>query len=84
MVVYLDDQLWDEPDDEMYKEMLIYEYKDDGTIGNIEGKGNHDDIFMSTGIGLYVSQYEMELPVIISTPAQRVNVIHTRIESDIV
>jgi len=85
MIVYLDDQLWDEPDEDMYKEMLIYEYKDDGTIGNVTGKDNHDDIFMSTGIGLYVSQYEMELPVIIIIPKQHTKkILHIKNESDIV
>lgn len=62
LVVYVDDGLWDDPDKVMYEELRIYEKKDDGTFGNIRGKDNHDDVLMSTGIGLYISQYEMELP----------------------
>ena len=47
--------------------MTIYERHDDGSIGNVEGKdanGNdaHDDIVMSTGIGLYISQTKMAPP----------------------
>ena len=42
-------------------ELLIYERKEDGTLGNVDGKNNHDDIVMSTGIGLYVSQ-KMPVP----------------------
>lgn len=62
LVVYVDDGLWDEPDKVMYEELRIYEKREDGSFGNIKGKGNHDDVLMSTAIALYVSQYEMPLP----------------------
>lgn len=62
LVVYVDDGLWVEPDKEMYTELKIYEKREDGSFGNIKGKGNHDDVLMSTAIGLYISQYEMEPP----------------------
>ena len=63
-IAYVDDQLYDEPDSQCYDELAIYERHDDGSIGNVEGKdaaGNdaHDDIVMSTGIALYVSQVIM-------------------------
>lgn len=66
-IAYVDDQLYDEPDSQCYDEMTIYERHDDGSIGNVEGKdasGNeaHDDIVMSTGIGLYISQTKMNPP----------------------
>ncbi len=66
-IAYVDDQLYDEPDVQCYDEMTIYERHDDGSIGNVEGKdanGNeaHDDIVMSTGIGLYISQTKMDAP----------------------
>lgn len=66
-IAYVDDQLYDEPDVQCYDEMTIYERHDDGSIGNVEGKdanGNdaHDDIVMSTGIGLYISQTKMSMP----------------------
>lgn len=64
LIVYVDDQLYDEPDTAMYEELPKYQYLENGTMGNIKGRGNHDDIIMSTAIGLYVSQYEMELPKI--------------------
>jgi hypothetical protein len=60
-IAYIEDSLYVEPDKQAYDELLIYERKEDGTMGNVEGKNNHDDIVMSTGIGLYVSQ-KMPLP----------------------
>ena len=60
-VKYIEDELYEEPDEQAYVELLIYERKEDGTMGNVEGKNNHDDIVMSTGIGLWVSQ-KMPLP----------------------
>ena len=60
-IAYIDDQLYYEPDKQCYDELRIYERHDDGTLGNVEGQNNHDDIVMSTGIGLYVSQ-KMPLP----------------------
>ena len=50
--------------------MRIYERKDDNTTGNIEGKNNHDDVVMSTAIGLYVSMKEMEKPSFIEIVAR--------------
>lgn len=61
-VAYVDDQLYEEPDSMCFDEMTIYERREDGTIGNVPGPHNHDDIVMSTGIGLYVSQFKMPLP----------------------
>ena len=58
---YVEDALYEEPDKQAFDELLIYERKEDGTMGNVEGRNNHDDIVMSTGIGLYVSQ-KMPLP----------------------
>lgn len=60
-VAYIEDDLYEEPDEQAYVELLIYERKEDGTMGNVDGKDNHDDIVMSTGIGLWVSQ-RMPLP----------------------
>ena len=62
MIACVDDQLWDEPDSECYRELRIYERKDDGSLGNIEGRNNHDDILMSTAIGLWVSSNDMDMP----------------------
>lgn len=38
-------------------EMDMYEYKQDGTMGNVEGTGDvaHDDILMATAINIWVS-----------------------------
>lgn len=59
---FVDDMLWVEPDKEMYHELRIYERHDDGSLGNIVGSGNHDDVLMSTAIGLWVSLCDMEKP----------------------
>lgn len=59
---YVDGMLWIEPDKEMYHELRIYERHDDGTLGNVVGNGNHDDVLMSTAIGLWVSACDMEKP----------------------
>lgn len=60
-ISYIEDELYEEPDEQAYVELLIYERKEDGTMGNVDGKNNHDDIVMSTGIGLWVSQ-KMPIP----------------------
>lgn len=62
LIAFLEDKLWTEPDPEMYHELSIYERRDDGSMGNIKGKGNHDDVLMSTAIGLWVSTNEMDRP----------------------
>ena len=62
LIAYVDDKLWNEPDEEMYRELRIYERRDDGTLGNIQSKDNHDDVLMATAIGLWVSQNDMEPP----------------------
>ena len=80
MVAMVDEALWDEPDAECYKEMRIYERKDDNSTGNIDGKDNHDDVVMSTAIGLYVSMKEMERPSFIEIRA-RSNVKETLTEA---
>ena len=60
-ISYVEDELYEEPDEQAYQELLIYERKEDGTMGNVDGRNNHDDIVMSTGIGLWVSQ-RMPMP----------------------
>lgn len=59
LIACVNDQLWEEPDGEMYHELRIYERKEDGGMGNIEGKGNHDDVLMSTAVALWVSMNDM-------------------------
>lgn len=74
-IAYIDDQLYYEPDKQAYDELRIYERHDDGSLGNIEGQNNHDDIVMSTGIGLYVSQ-KMPLPEWVKAETRRKTVGH--------
>ena len=58
LVACVDDRLWEEPDEEMYRELGWYERREDGTMGNKPGSGKHDDILMSTAIGLWVCYNE--------------------------
>lgn len=62
LIACVDDKLWEEPDKEMYHELRIYERKEDNTMGNIEGSGNHDDVLMSTAIALWIAMTDMPKP----------------------
>lgn len=55
LIACVDDKLWEEPDEEMYRELGWYERRDDGTMGNKPGSGKHDDVLMSTAIGLWIA-----------------------------
>jgi len=56
LIACVDDKLWEEPDEEMYRELGWYERDPDtGKMGNKPGSNRHDDVLMSTGIGLYVA-----------------------------
>ena len=82
-IAYVEDQLYEEPDKQAFDELLIYERKEDGTMGNVDGKNNHDDIVMSTGIGLYVSQ-KMALPVWkVATESQQTGLHGVGTEADL-
>jgi len=52
-----------EYDSRMCDEMTYYEYKDDGKMGNADGKDKHDDIVMATAIGLFVCYDTKYLPI---------------------
>ncbi|UKK52163.1 hypothetical protein L6472_06165 [Prevotella sp. E13-17] len=87
-IAYVDDQLYEEPDVQCYDEMTIYERHEDGSIGNVEGKdaaGNdaHDDIVMSTGIGLYISQTKMAAPAWIKEGDTNVYTMRAGTEADV-
>lgn len=58
-----------EKDIRFIDEAESYEYKPDGTMGAVSGK--HDDIVMSTAIGLWISLYDMPLPAIIVKSVRR-------------
>jgi hypothetical protein len=52
-------------------EMEVYEIKQNGTRGAVDGE--HDDIVMSTAIGSYISKYHMDLPYIIKWDSRNSN-----------
>lgn len=81
-VKYVEDALYEEPDEQAFQELLIYERKEDGRMGNVEGKNNHDDIVMSTGIGLWVSQ-KLPLPAWIKDESQGEAVGRAGTEADL-
>ena len=55
LIACVADRLWEEPDEEMYRELTWYERRDDGTMGNKPGSGKHDDVLMSTAIALWIA-----------------------------
>ena len=56
LIACVDDKLWEEPDEMMYAELGWYERDPDtGRMGNQPGSNRHDDVLMSTAIGLYVA-----------------------------
>ena len=56
LIACVDDKLWHEPDEQMYLELGWYERDPDtGKMGNKPGSNRHDDVLMSTGIGLYIA-----------------------------
>lgn len=57
-----------ERDERCLDECSFYELKEDGTYGAIDGE--HDDIYMSTGINYYVSG-QQPLPILIETETAR-------------
>lgn len=71
LIACVDDKLWIEPDSEMYRELRIYERKEDGSMGNIESKDNHDDVLMSTAIGLWIAMNDMRKPEWISSKGKK-------------
>lgn len=61
-VVFEDDRFID-PDERFYNEAFIYVKREDGSYGNMEGKDNHDDIFMTDMIAALISN-DMPMPSI--------------------
>lgn len=49
------DEEFIERDAEVLDECDIYEEREDGSYGNVVGKNNHDDLVMTTAIGLHIS-----------------------------
>jgi hypothetical protein len=60
VVVFEDDKFID-PDERFYAEAFIYVIREDGTYGNMDGKNNHDDIFMTDMIAALISN-SMPMP----------------------
>lgn len=59
LIACVDDKLWEEPDEEMYRELGWYQRDPDtGKMGNEPGSGKHDDVLMSTAIGLWIAYSE--------------------------
>ena len=54
---------------EAVDEMTIFERHADGSLGNVPGKGNHDDRVITRGLGVHFCYKKMDAPVII-TPSK--------------
>ena len=52
---YMEQDMYLEYDERAYYEACIMEIKPDGRIGNVDGKGNHDDIEVPTATALFIS-----------------------------
>ena len=42
-----------------------YEFKQDGTMGGVDG--THDDLLVPTAIGVWISESAMDVPIIIES-----------------
>ena len=62
----LRDNLYIEHYQEAVDEMMVFEEKADGTFGNADGKGLHDDIVVPTGIAVYLDK-ELPMPFYVNT-----------------
>ena len=51
--------------DEAVDEMTIFERHADGSLGNVEGKGNHDDRVITRGLGIHFCYKKMDAPRIV-------------------
>lgn len=49
---------------EAIDEMLIFERHSDGSLGNVVGKGNHDDRVITRALGVHFCYKKMDLPVL--------------------
>lgn len=55
--------------DEAVDEMAIFERHADGSLGNVEGKGNHDDRVITRGMGVHFCYKKMDAPRLIDERA---------------
>ena len=62
IVTFEDNNRFLDPDYRAYEEMAIYEQREDGSYGNIEGRNNHDDILMTDMIADFISDQKMPMP----------------------
>lgn len=56
------EHLWIERDSYAIDELAMYEKNDKGQFSAPPGEGNHDDVVMTTAIGLWICFREMETP----------------------
>ncbi len=86
--IVFEDNKFIDPDDRFYEEASVYEKKDDGNWGNMDGKFSngekrHDDILMTCMIGCLISR-DMPLPARTKNAVAHEYIDHsTHNESDI-
>lgn len=63
LIASVREHLWVERDIRCLNELLVYERKQNGSFGAVQGE--HDDLLMTRAIGLHVSALEMDMPVLV-------------------
>lgn len=71
-ITIFEDDLYIDHDELFYTEAAIYEQRANGSYGNIVGRGNHDDVIMSTMIACLVSR-DLPLPKVYQSNNDLIN-----------
>lgn len=74
LIASVREHLWVERDERCLNELLVYERKQNGSYGAIQGE--HDDLLMTRAIGLHISAKEMPLPLLEEERSKRNAVIN--------
>lgn len=75
IISYLDwaarEGMYVEREIEAVNEMRIFERHEDGSLGNVVGKNNHDDRVVTRGIGMVFCYEKMETPRVVSPSSNK-------------
>lgn len=71
--------LYIERDQRCLNEMLVYEKKQNGAYGAVDGE--HDDLLMTRAIGLHICFNKMELPRIVSRESVELGVVRSPVSA---
>ena len=71
-----------ERNQEAVDEMAIFERHTDGSLGAVEGRGNHDDRVITRALGVHFCYKKMDAPVEVSANGENGNVVKRKIVTD--